>query len=418
MNPKRDVVIIGGGAIGLCAAYYLSRLGATVTILDKGEMGHGSSLHNAGYVSPSHFVPLAAPGVFAQGLKWMFNPTSPLYIKPRMDLDFLSWAWRFARACDERVAVRAMPLLLDLLLDSSQLFDDLSRIGGMQFDLIRKGIVMLYATERGKRGCEHEYDLAAQYGLEAHLLDQHQLHELDPAIEFRARGGLHVPADAHLVPAKLVKNLADHLGSSGVRLVRDCEVKKIQASDRQIACVETNRGDFPADEFVLSGGAWSPHLVRSLGVTMHLQAGKGYSITFSNPHVKPTRPYILTERRVAVTPFSDSLRFAGTMELAGINAEINQPRVEAILDAIPVYFNNIARPSSSSGEVWCGMRPVTPDGLPYVGRFLQYANLIAATGHAMLGISLATVTGKLVAELVAGEKPSHDLTLLNPNRYD
>jgi len=418
MDSKSNVVVIGGGAIGLCAGYYLSRLGATVTILDKGEMGHGSSLHNAGYVSPSHFVPLAAPGVFSQGLKWMFNPTSPLYIKPRLDLSFLSWAWRFARACDERVVIPAMPLLLDLLLDSSKLFDELARMAGMQFDLTRQGIVMLYATERGRRGCEHENDLAAKYGLEAHLLDQRQLQELDPAIEFRARGGLHVPADAHLVPAKLVKDLADYLKNSGATLVRDCEVKKIHASDRQIVSVETNRGKFAADEFVLAGGAWSPKLVRPLGLTMHLEAGKGYSITFSNPPVKPTRPYILTERRVAVTPFSDSLRFAGTMELAGINAEINQPRVEAILDAIPSYFKNIDRPSSSSGEVWGGMRPVTPDGLPYVGRFRQYPNLIAATGHAMLGISLATVTGKLVAELVAGQKPSHDLTLLNPNRYD
>jgi D-amino-acid dehydrogenase len=150
---------------------------------------------------------------------------------------------------------------------------------------------------------------------------------------------------------------------------------------------------------------------------MFLEAGKGYSATFKNPGVKPTRPYILNERRVAVTPFSDNLRFAGTMEIAGLTTGLNMPRINAILDAIPVYFGNIRRPEATSGELWAGLRPVTPDGMPYVGRFRQFPNLIAATGHAMLGISLAAVTGKLVAEVLAGQTPSHDLTLLNPNRF-
>jgi D-amino-acid dehydrogenase len=418
MTDSPDVIIIGGGAIGLCSAYYLSRSGASVVVLDKGEMGHGSSLHNAGYVSPSHFVPLAAPGVFSQGLKWMFKPTSPLYIKPRLSLDFLAWSWKFARACDEKVAQRATPFLLELLLDSAELTRELAHLDGMSFELTNRGITVLYLTDKDKESLRHEHESAMKMGLDSRMLNQAQLHDLDPEIEFRAGGGWHIPIDSHLVPATYVKDLSDYLGSNGVVLRRFEKFKGFETSGGRIAGVRVGAELLKADEFVLAGGAWSPALVRRLGIKMLLEAGKGYSATFINPRVKPTRPYILSERRVAVTPFSNSLRFAGTMEIAGINNTINRPRVEAILDAIPLYFGNIERPAATDGELWGGMRPVTPDGLPYVGRFRQYSNLIAATGHAMLGISLSAVTGKLVAQIVAGQKPSHDLTLLNPHRYD
>jgi len=417
-SEKPDVVVIGGGAIGLCSAYYLSRAGATVVVVDKGEMGHGSSLHNAGYVSPSHFVPLAAPGVFTQGLKWMLKPTSPLYIKPRLNVDLLAWTWRFARACNEKVATRAAPVLLELLLDSSELSRQLALLEGMNFELTNRGITVLHHTREGKESLHAEHESAIKMGLESRLLDQAQLHEADPGIEFRATGGWHVPVDSHLVPATYIRNLSEHLERHGVSLRRFEEFKAFEASGNRITGVRTEKDVLRANEFVLASGAWTPVLLRTLGVKMYLEAGKGYSATFKSPNVKPIRPYILNERRVAVTPFSDSLRFAGTMEIAGISTTINTPRVEAILDAIPLYFANIERPATSSGELWGGMRPVTPDGMPYVGRFRQFPNLIAATGHAMLGISLSAVTGKLVAEIVAGTKPSHDLTLLNPNRFD
>ncbi|HEY6951542.1 MAG TPA: FAD-dependent oxidoreductase [Bacteroidota bacterium] len=417
-TDKPNVVIIGGGAIGLCSAYYLAHHGASVVVLDKGEMGHGSSLHNAGYVSPSHFIPLAAPGVFTQGLKWMLNPTSPLYIKPRLNADFLAWTWKFARSCDKRIAMRAAPVLLELLLDSSELSKELARDDGMQFELTNRGITMLCLSQKGKEALSHEHEFALKMGLESRLLDQAGLQELDPKIEFRAAGGWHIPIDSHLVPATYCKNLADYLERRGVVMRRFGEITGFETSGKRITGVRTANEMIGADEFVLAGGAWSPGLIRSIGIRMYLEAGKGYSATFRNPKVKPTRPYILSERRVAVTPFSDSLRFAGTMEIAGISLNINKPRVEAILNAVPLYFGNIERPASAEAELWAGLRPVTPDGMPYVGRFRQYPNLIAATGHAMLGISLSAVTGKLISEIVAGRSPSHDLTLLNPNRFD
>jgi D-amino-acid dehydrogenase len=417
MASKSTVVVVGGGAIGLCAAYYLSQNGVAVTVVEKGEPGHGCSLHNAGFVCPSHFVPLAAPGVFSQALKWMLNPKSPLYIQPSVDFDLISWAWKFSRACNEHVMWRAIPVLRDLLIDSSNLFDELARLDEQNFEWTKKGLLFLHYTEKGKRSCEHEAELAHEAGVEARLLDEDQIQELQPHIEFRARGGVYFPGDAHLVPSALTKSLTRHLELGGVQVLHDCEVTGFETSGNRIGRVKTNHGDLQADEFVLATGAWTPLLLRSLGVKMALQAGKGYSITIKDPDVKPTIPFILSERRVAVTPFSDSLRYAGTMELAGMSLSISKQRVEAILDAIPLYFRNIERPRASSAEVWSGLRPVTPDGLPYIGRLQRFPNLVVATGHAMLGIALAAVTGKLVSEIVVGKQPSHPLALLNPDRY-
>jgi D-amino-acid dehydrogenase len=418
MKTKNNVLVLGGGAVGLCAAYYLSREGTSVTVVDQGEMGHGSSLHNAGYISPSHFIPLASPGLFIQAMKWMVDPRSPFYVKPRLSLDLLLWGYKFWRSSNDQIARRAMPVLKSLLHDSALLTEELARVPGLDFELTKKGLCMLYRSEKSHHACEHEDELARELGVESRLLDRKGLATLDPAIDFRAEGGLFFPGDAHVFPAAFVQTMAAHLEKSGVRMLRNCAVKGFERSDGKIGGAITDRGPIQADTIVLAGGAWLPGILRTVGIRMLLQAGKGYSITLKDPPVKPSLPYILMERRVAVTPFAKSLRFAGTMEIAGTTLSITQPRVEAILDAVPVYFGNVARPQSTDGEVWAGLRPVSPDGMPYIGRMKKYPNLIAATGHAMVGMSLCAVTGKLVAEMAAGKTPSHDLTLVDPNRFD
>jgi D-amino-acid dehydrogenase len=418
MTTKSNVLVIGGGVIGLFVAHYLSRNGIPVTVVDRGETGHGCSVHNAGLVCPSHFVPLAAPGLFSQALRWMFDSRSPLFVKPRLDLSLVSWAWKFSRACNEQVMRRAIPVLRDLLVDSSALFDEVARLDGESFEWTKKGLLLLHRTETGRHACEHEVKLAKEVEVEARLLDKSQLQELQPHVEFCARGGVYFPGDSHLVPSSLIKSLTGRLEREGVRILRNCEVIGFETSANRITQVKTNQGGLEADEFVLATGAWTSLLLRRLGVKMALQAGKGYSITVKDSAVKPTIPCILSERRVAVTPFSDSLRFAGTMEFSGFDPTINTKRVEAILDAIPLYLQNIERPQASAGQVWSGLRPVTPDGLPYIGRLRRFPNLITATGHAMLGTTLAPVTGKLISEIVEGKQPSHSLTLLNPERYN
>ena len=417
MNNAPDVIIVGGGAIGLCAAYYLLKDGASVVVIDKGEMGHGSSLHNAGYICPSHFVPLAAPGVFAQALKWMLSPSSPFYVKPRLDRELIAWAWQFRKSSTERAMRRAMPLLRDLLVDGSRLMEELSREPGMEFQYAKQGLCMLFATERGRSAVEHEARLADELGMEARLLDRRQLQAMDPGIEFGAMGGAFYPGDAHLLPVKLVQDLSSALVRSGATLIENCPVEGFVLEGGRIASVKTPKGWYESREVVLAGGAWSSGILRDIGVRMLMQPGKGYSITIPRPPRKPVHPYIFTERRVVVTPFQDSLRFAGTMEMSGLDTSIHQLRIRAMLDAIPVYMKNIVLPPFSDFALWAGLRPVSPDGLPYIGRFRQVSNLTAATGHAMLGISLATVTGKLVAEILGGRPSSHDLALLDPQRF-
>jgi D-amino-acid dehydrogenase len=415
---KPNILVIGGGVIGLSSAYYLRKHGATVTVLEMNDIGNGCSMHNAGYVCPSHFVPLTAPGVFSQGLKWMFNPASPLYIKPRLDFDFLAWSVKFARSCNERVAQRAMPILRDLLLESQQLYEQLFRDEALDCDYQKRGLTVLFNSEKGKASAEHEADVSNKLGIQANLMGQNELRERDSAIEFAARGGVHFPGDAMLVPATFVKNLATLLEKQGVVINRNCRVESFERERGRITRVRTNKGTFEADEFVLASGAWSQLLARDLGLRMMLQAGKGYSITYKRPPLIPKLPYIFSERRAAITPFANAIRFAGTMEIAGISTTINRRRVEAILDAIPFYIKNIPRPQSALGEVWGGMRPVTPDGMPYIGRFKQIPNLIAATGHAMIGMCLAPITGKIISELVSSGSSDRDLVLLDPNRFD
>ncbi len=417
MKSNSHVIIIGGGAIGLCSAYYLHKAGASVTMIEKGEFGHGSSLHNAGYVSPSHFIPLASPGIISQGLKWMLSPTSPFYIKPRFDPDFISWAWKFKQSCTKENVKRAMPLLRDLSNASLELYKEFAAMKAFDFEWTSKGLLILYRTEKGKRGCDEEAEYAHTLGIEAKLFDTSGLQTLEPNVEMRASGGLYFPGDCHMTPAKFVEGLARHLEAGGVKLLKNTAVSGFRIQGNRVVEVRTTNGDYEADEFVLAGGSWSPDIVHGLGIKLLVQAGKGYSVTIPRKENKPAIPLIFSEARVAVTPMGDTIRFAGTMEIAGLDLTITQRRVDAILNSIPNYIGGFEKSDFNGVQPWAGLRPVSPDGMPYIGRFKSYSNLIAATGHAMIGISLAPVTGKIVSKIVQEERVEFDMNLLNPDRF-
>ncbi len=417
MEKNSNVVIIGGGAIGLCTAYYLLRRGIKSTVIDKGEMGHGSSLHNAGYISPSHFVPLAAPGIISQGLKWMLDPVSPFYVKPRLNSEFISWAWKFRKSCTHENVERAAPLLRDLSHASSSLFEEMAKLDGMSFDFVKKGLLILFRTERGRVAQLEEAELAHKFGVGALFLEKSDVQGLVPEIEIKASGGLYFPHDRHITPAKFVGHLARYLEVNGVHLMKETEVRGFVTSGKKVVSVQTSVGEIAADEIVLAGGAWSAGMVRSLGIKLPVQAGKGYSVTIHRLDRKPSIPMIFSEARVAITPMGDTMRFAGTMEIAGLDLTISQRRVEAILNSVPNYIGGFSQEDFGAGEVWAGLRPVSPDGVPFIGRFKRYPNLIAATGHAMIGITLAPVTGSIVADMIRGEPPVFDMRLLDPDRF-
>lgn len=415
MHTQPDVVIVGGGAVGLCCAYYLLELGFTVTLLEKGEVGTGSSYGNGGLIVPSHAVPLAAPGVWRQGLKWMFSPTSPLYIKPRPDPELLRWLLLFLSASDGRRLVPALTALAQLSHASRALFGQLAVLDGMSFGYAHKGGLALFRSEAALAKGAEEAHLLREHGVETRVLGAADVRAIEPALDPSVVGGVYFPPDAHVNPYEFVQQLARVVEARGGVILRNTAVTRFERDGDRITAVHTSAGKFEPREVVLASGAWSPSVARDLRLRLPIQPAKGYSITVDMPENAPVTPLHLSEIKVVVTPMGAKLRFAGTLELAGFDLTINQRRVEAIRRGIPNYLP--LEIDHARAEVWSGLRPLTPDTLPIVGRTRRCKNLILATGHGMLGVSLAPVTGQLVAELAAGTAPSHDLTLLSPDRF-
>ncbi|HMO65505.1 MAG TPA: FAD-dependent oxidoreductase [Verrucomicrobiota bacterium] len=414
----RSVLILGGGVIGLACAWHAARRGLRVTVVERLPAARdGCSFGNAGMIVPSHFVPLAAPGMVALGLKWMGNPESPFYIRPRLDAELFGWAWKFWRASTAAHVARAAPLLRDLSLASRAEYEALAEESGNDFGFTRRGLLMLcrtpHALDEEAKTAEH----ARRLGVPAEVLDAQQIAALEPGVTMNVAGGVLFPKDCHLSPDRLMAGLQKRLAAAGVECLWETEVAAWRHEGGRLVAARTSRGELAADEFVLAGGSWSPRAAAGLGLKLSMQAGKGYSLTLPQPRQLPQLCAIFTEARIAVTPMGGALRFGGTMEIAGLDETINPRRVRGIIRAVPPYWPAFREEDFAGLPPWRGLRPVSPDGLPYLGRTRRWPNLIIATGHAMMGLSLAPVTGRPVGELLAGEPPAHDLTLLAPERY-
>ena len=418
MAVSRHVAIIGGGVVGLACAYYLLGRGHRVTVMERGTEGHDCcSLGNAGYISPSHFLPLAAPGIMGQALRWMGNPESPFYLKPRLDPDLILWMWRFWRAARPSHAHAAGPLMRDLNLKSRDLFIELAKTTENRFELHRDGCLSLFATEEGLRREAVHAARSEALGMPAPVLDAQGVAELEPEVTLRVVGGVHYVLDAHVTPERFHRTLVDLVRERGGRIVYGAEVTGWRVEEGRIRAAETGEGEIGADEYVLAAGASSARLARGLGVRIALQPGKGYSLTLDHPRERPRRPLLLQDVRVAITPMGNRLRFGGTMELGAWGSEINPPRVRGIVRSAIRHLPAFRAEDFDGIRPWCGHRPCTPDGLPYVGRLPGFENLTLATGHAMMGLSMSPVTGLLVSEILSGTAPSFPITALRPERY-
>ena|ERR1051325_8722558 len=414
----KRVLIIGSGVIGLCAAYYAARDGHSVTVLDRHDSAHeGCSYGNAGMIVPSHFVPLAAPGMVALGLKWMWNPKSPFYIKPRFDADLFSWGFKFWQAATRQHVERAGPILRDLSFASRACFEELAALPGSDFGLVKRGLLMLCKTEHALEEESKMAEEARRLNVPAEVLDAKQTAQLDPNVRMDVAGSIYFPKDCHLSPGRFMANLKQQLAAFNVNFLWDSEVTGFAREGRNLKAVRTEAGDVTADEFVIAGGSWSPTIAKELGLKLPMLAGKGYSLTVSKPRQLPEICAIFTEARLAVTPMETSLRFGGTMEIAGLNEKINPLRVRGIIESVPQYYPEFRESDFDEIKPWCGLRPCSPDGLPYIGRTQKFENVCVATGHAMMGLSLGPVTGKIISDALVNRKSSIDLTLLDPDRY-
>lgn len=412
---NKSVIVIGGGIIGLCSAYYLQKEGHQITVVDQSNLDTGASYVNAGFLSPGHIIPLSAPGVMKQGLKWMFNASSPLYIKPRLDLDFLKWTWAFNKSCNAKHVQNSAPVIRDISVLSQELYDDIKKSENFTFHYDRKGLLMLCQTEKMFEEELKMATLAQDLGLEVSIVNEVEIKELEPNVEINALGAVYYKCDHHTTPQEFMKEIKLHLRQVGVKFCANEKVEDIEVKNAKISAIKTDKQKLYADEFVLSAGSWSGILSKKLGLKLLLQAGKGYRINTEKP-TGITIPAILAESKAAVTPMNGFTRFAGTMEIAGINHTINKIRVEAIANAATRYYPDIVLTKDEKEHAACGLRPVSPDGLPYIGKSKKCENLTIATGHAMMGWSMATATGRLVSEIITEQKPSLDLNPFHPDR--
>jgi len=410
------VIVAGGGVIGLCTAYYLNKAGHEVTLIDKGDLKHGTSFGNAGYISPSHFIPLASPGIVAKGLQWMLSSSSPFYIKPRLNMDLIRWALTFWKRSGKSTMERNIPHLNNILHLSRELTSSIRNELGNQFRMEEKGCFMLYKTALTEK---HEIELAkeaAALNIETRIFSAKEIQDMEPEVEVNVRGGVLYPIDAHLHPGDLMQTIHDHLQQSGVKFHLETTITGFEKQGRKVTKVLTDKGDFTGDEIVLATGSWLPATSRDLGIDLLLQAGKGYSMTFDAVKKNLHYPAILVDDRVAMTPMGADLRMGGTMEISGIGSPMLMKRVQAIFKAAKNYYPDLPVTFPAQDKIWYGLRPLSPDGLPYIGRHSTYDNIVMAGGHAMLGLSLAAATGKLVEEIVGGLETSIDISAFNVER--
>lgn len=411
----KKVVVVGGGIVGLCCAYYLQKDGHQVTVIDKGNFQEGASYVNAGYLTPSHIIPLAAPAMLEKGIRWMFRSDSPFYIQPRWDMDLIRWGLRFISCCSLAHVEQSIQVIKDINLLSKELYEAMQQDSEFEFEMETKGLLMAYQTTAVEHEEKRIMQRALAEGLAVKHLSPQEVFALQPEAPMQIEGAFWYQCDAHLHPELFMQRLKSFLETNGVSIMANAPVLSMESVDRKVKQLVLPKQKIEADVVVMATGAWSEKLLKPLGIKLPIQAGKGYRINVRNTP-KISYPALLMEAKVAVTPMQNYTRFGGTMELSGLNHKIKKRRVEAVAQGAMRFYKNLNIPEQAIAEARCGLRPLSPDGLPFIGPHSRCENMILATGHAMMGWSLGPATGQLVAEMVANKKPSLNLAPFHPER--
>jgi D-amino-acid dehydrogenase len=411
---KEEITIIGAGVVGLCSAYYAVKAGHRVRVIDAHTDGHeGTSYGNAGMVVPSHFIPLASPGMIAKGLRWMLSSESPFFIRPRLDFDLIQWGLLFWKHATKQHTENCKELLAEMHLASRELYQNLAEELG--FELTQKGLLMLCKSQKTLDSEAKSAVLSSSVGVKSEVCDSKRIKELDPNINMNVVGGVWYEQDCHFSPSQLMVKLSQFLQKAGVEFIYATQIEKFNVENGKVSHLQTQTGALlPVSKLILAAGAWTPKLTKKLGIKLPMQAGKGYSLTLEKPSELPKLCSILCEAKVAVTPMGENLRFAGTMEIGSLNQSISKNRVRGIVKSIPDYFPNFQEEDFATIKPWVGLRPCSPDGIPYIGSLKNFANVTIAAGHGMMGISMAPITGKMLAE---GFKDAESIQRLCPSRF-
>jgi D-amino-acid dehydrogenase len=408
-----DVIIIGGGIIGACSAWYLAEQGKSVIIVERDTFGKGASHGNCGLFSPSHVIPLPHPGALLSSFKMMSKANSPLSIKPTLNPSRLKWFMDFALKCNESDMLYGATARRDLLDSSKELFLQFQEEQGIQCDFDNTGALFVCRTQKGLDEITEENELMDQFDRGGKLIKGEDLKSLEPALVDGLAGAIKYDCDNHFRPDLLLKELRRCLEAKGVQVIENAKVETFHNEGLTIKSIDVAGKKLQAKEYVVATGAWTPFLKKLVGKKMAIQPGKGYSITMNRPNICPTHHLAFPEVKVIVTPWKSGYRIGSTMEFTGYDESLNKKRLDALLDGSKIFLKDPH--GSQVEEEWCGFRPMTPDGLPVIDYASRYDNVFVAAGHNMLGMSMGFATGKLVAEKMCDLQPHLNM---DPYRFN
>lgn len=415
---QKSITIIGGGIIGLSCAVKLAEAGADVVLIEKNEVGYGCSYGNAGWMTPCFAMPLPMPGMLMKSMKWMLNPSGPLYIKPVPSVLLSQWLTRFLLSMTEAKAQTAIEALVKLSIKSLQDYKQLA-LEYPEIDMQQKGLLMVSATRDGVKAATQEMELVAKHDIPGNFLTGEQIKEFEPALRGNLLGGVYFPQEAHAEPLKVVQALAKKAQKLGVKILEHTEFLKANITTdgktKKIKSIQTSNGEMVSDSFVLAAGSWSQALADELSLNVPILGGKGYALIVDKLEAQPKVPIMVVDRKIAITPRANSLRIAGTLELVNQDFSITERRVKAIFDGAKEFLhipNDI-----KVHETWRGLRPCTPDGVPLIGWAKDYSNLMMACGHQMLGLQAGLGTGQLVSDLVTRGTSDLQRAVYDPARF-
>jgi D-amino-acid dehydrogenase len=416
ISQEVDVLVLGGGIIGSSVAHELQSSGRQVVLMDKGQPGFGCSYGNAGWMTPCFSMPLPQPGMFWKSVGWLFNPESPLRIKPELSWNLLRWLLAFLTAMTTKKMKKSVEVLTEISKFSLEFYAALAKRNTNSFGFDQKGLLMVSATDEGLAAAKLEMNLMAERGIEGRFLTREEVLALEPALKPLIKGGVYFPTEAHGEPLAIVQAIVKEFEAMGGQLSPNTEAFDFTFENGKIKYVHTTHGVFAPKEVVLALGNWSPGFAKRLGVRVPILGGKGYSMIIEDFEKKPKLPIMILERKIAVTPRADSVRIAGTLELVNQDFEITPRRLNAIRRGAAEYLHLAEDPVVR--EIWRGLRPCTPDGVPMIGRSKKWGNLVYCTGHQMLGLQSAPGSAKVCADLMLGRTTFVDTKPFDPARYE
>lgn len=411
-----SVIIIGGGVIGIACAHYLNDAGYRVTVIDQGAIADACSYGNCGFVCPSHLLPIAAPAAVKDAVYSLFNPSAAFRVRFRFDRAFLAWMWKFLSNCNTTKMIDSAGHLKSILESSLAEYRNLLSDDKITAQWKKAGLLYVLKSDRGmQKFAQTDALLTQQFGVKADRIDGSELSAFDPSLRSGLAGAFHYADDAHLRPDQLNSSWVKQLTSRGVRFVENCRFQSLETKGRNISEISTTKGTLAGEHFVLATGALSAELASHFGQALPIEPGKGYSVTMELPKNGPKYPMLLPEHHVGVTPFEDGLRLGSMMEFVGFDDSLPTKRLNQLRHSAEPYL--ACKLPAANLESWFGWRPMTPDGLPIIGGIPRLDNAMIATGHNMLGMTLAPATGKLVAELIGGEHPHINPHPFSPTRF-